>query len=48
MKEALVEFKEEILQITNPYNLICRDFVILEESLACFMWRRFQRDQLYG
>ena len=31
----------------NPCNLICRDFVIPEESLSCFMWRRFQRDKLY-
>ncbi len=47
MKGVLVGFKREILQITNPYNLICRDFVIPEESLSCFMWRRFQRDKLY-
>ena len=43
-----MEFKPRILKMINPCNLICRDFVIPEESLSCFMWRRFQRDKLYG
>ena len=29
-----MEFKEEILQITNPCNLICRDFVILKNLIV--------------